>query len=114
MALGACALALVAAAPAQAVAVVAADTTRATFGSSDPLAAGRSTSLTAGGGEVALLRFQVRGLGGPPARAVLRLRVTAASIGGFAVRRIAAGFGEDDGTPATLSRWSTTSTSRSS
>ncbi len=84
--------------PAHAVATVAADTTRSPAG--DPLAAGRSTSLNAGGGDRTLLRFAVRGLSGPPARAVLRLRVTAPTIESLAVRAIAPTFGEDDGTPA--------------
>ena len=95
-----CAIALTLAAPAHAVATVAADTTRSQGG--DPLAAGRSTSLTAGGGDQALLRFSVRGLGGPPARALLRLRVTAATVENLAVRALPPAFGEDDGTPASL------------
>ena len=60
--LGACALALVLSAPAHAVATVAADTTRSPTG--DPLAAGRSPSLTAGLLDRTLLRFVVRGLAG--------------------------------------------------
>lgn len=99
-ALAACVLALGVATPAHAVATVAADTTRA--GGLDPLTAGRSTSLVAGGGNASLLRFSVRGLGRPPTRAVLRLRVTNATFESLAVRSVAAGFGEDDGAPATL------------
>jgi hypothetical protein len=100
LALGACALALVMAGPAHAVATVAADTTRAL--GRDPLLAGRSTSLVAGGVDQTLLRFNVRGLGGPPARAVLRLRVTDPTIENLAVRVLPPAFGEDDGTPAQL------------
>lgn len=99
-ALGACALALVMAAPAHAVATVAADTTRSLSG--DPLVAGRSASLVAGGLDRTLLRFAVRGLSGPPARAVLRLRVTDPTIEGLAVRVLPPAFGEDDGTPSQL------------
>lgn len=98
--LGALTLALVVAAPAHAVATVAADTTRSLL--RDPLAAGRSASLFAGGLDRTLLRFSVRGLGGRAERAVLRLRVTDATSGSLAVRVIAAGFGEDDGTPLLL------------
>ena len=95
-----CAIALTLAAPAHAVATVAADTTRSQ--GADPLAAGRGATLTAGGGSQALLRFSVRGLGGPPARALLRLRVTAATVENLAVRALPPAFGEDDGTPASL------------
>ncbi|MEA2155453.1 MAG: hypothetical protein QOE11_1593 [Solirubrobacteraceae bacterium] len=97
---GACLLTLVAAAPAHAVATVAADTTRSSSG--DPLAAGRATSLVAGGGSQTLLRFRVHGLGGAPARAVLRLHVTDATVESLAVRALPPAFGEDDGTPAQL------------
>lgn len=99
-ALGACAMALVVAAPAQAVATVAADTTRSLV--RDPQIAGRSTSLVAGGLDRTLLRFSVRGLSGPPARAVLRLRVTDPTTENLAVRVLPARFGEDDRTPLLL------------
>jgi hypothetical protein len=92
------AVALAAAAPAHAVATIAADTTRAPL--SDPLAQGRSTSVSAGLLDRTLLRFAVRGLSGPPARAVLRMRVTDPTIETVGVRVIAPGFGEDDGTPS--------------
>jgi hypothetical protein len=100
LALGACALTLVMAPPAHAVATVAADTTRAL--GRDPLLAGRSTSLVAGGLDETLLRFDVRGLGGPPARAVLRLRVTDATTEKLAVRVLPSAFGEDIATPPQL------------
>ena len=100
VALLACATCLVTATPAQAVSTVSADTTRSSSG--DPLAAGRSTSLTAGNGSQLLLRFSVHGIGGPPAHAVLRLRVTAATVEALAVRVLPPSFGEDDGTPAQL------------
>jgi hypothetical protein len=96
--LGTLALALVGAAPAHAVATIAADTTRAPL--SDPLAQGRSTSLSAGVLDRTLRRFVVRGLAGPAARAVLRLRVTDPTIETVGVRVIPPGFGEDDGTPS--------------
>lgn len=101
-ALGVCALMLLPAAPAHAVATLAADTTRQS--SDEPAAAGRSPSLAVGGlnQTVTVLRFKVRGLGGAPARAVLRLRATAATTGSLPVRVIPAAFGEDDGTPAQL------------
>ena len=95
-----CGLALITAAPAHAVATVAADTTRSQ--GADPLAAGRAATLTAGGGAQALVRFSVRGLGGAPARAILRLRVTAATVESLAVRVLPPAFGEDDGTPSSL------------
>ncbi|MEA2195254.1 MAG: hypothetical protein QOG42_1688 [Solirubrobacteraceae bacterium] len=100
--LGACALTLVGAAPAHAVATLAADTTRQPSG--DPAALGTSPNLTVGGLDqaVALLRFRVRGLGGPATRAVLRLRTTAATAASLPVRALPAAFGEDDGTPAQL------------
>ncbi len=98
--LAASALALALAAPAHAVATIAADTTRSSSG--EQLTAGRATSLTAGGADRTLLRFDVRGLGAPPARAVLRLRVTAPTVEGLVVRVLPPAFGEDDGTPATL------------
>lgn len=96
----ACALALVAAESAHAVATIAADTTRAPL--RDPLAAGRAPTLVAGGLDRTLLRFVVKGLGGPPARAVLRLRVTDPTFETLAVRVLPAGFGEVDGTPSLL------------
>lgn len=95
-----CGLWLVLATPAHAVATVAADTTRAQ--GVDPLTAGRSASLSAGGGNETLLRFRVHGLGRTPARAVLRLRVTNATFESLAVRVLPPVFGEDDGTPAQL------------
>ena len=98
--LGACALALVLTAPAHAVATMAADTTRAPTG--DPLAAGRSPTLTAGLLDRTLLRFVVRGLTGAPARAVLRLKVTDPTIEGVGVRVIPPAFAEDARTPALL------------
>ena len=104
-AVGALALALVVAAPAHAVATVAADTTRSLL--RDPLTAGRSTGLVAGGLDRTLLRFSVRGLGGPAARAVLRLRVTDPTTEKLAVRVISPQFGEDDGTPLLLASGST-------
>ena len=82
----ACLVSLVAVAPAHAVATIAADTTRG--GSGDAVTAGRSTSLVAGAFQQTLLRFRVAGLSGPPARAVLRLRVTAPTSEGLAVRVI--------------------------
>ena len=90
---------LVTAAPAHAVATIAADTTRAPL--SDPLASGRSTVLVAGGLNRTLLRFRVQGLGGPPSRAVLRVRVTDATTETLQVRTSPA-FTEDDGQPALL------------
>ncbi|MDX6677914.1 MAG: hypothetical protein QOE31_1966 [Solirubrobacteraceae bacterium] len=98
--LGALALALVIPAPAHAVATIAADTTRSSSG--DPLVAGRSTTIRAGGADQALLRFRVQGLGAPPATAILRLRVTDATVESLAVRALPPVFGEDDGTPAPL------------
>ena len=100
---GACALMLVVATTAHGVAMLAADTTRPAADDPGPL--GRSPSLPVGGlnQTVAALRFKVRGVGGAPSRAVLRLRATAATTGALAVRVIPAAFGEDDGTPATLS-----------
>ena len=98
--LGALGLTLVIAAQAHAVATIAADTTRSPSG--DPLVAGRSTTIRAGGADQALLRFHVRGLGAPPATAVLRLRVTDATFESLAVRALPPVFGEDDGTPAQL------------
>ena len=97
---GAGALCLVAAAPAHAVATIAADTTRSLV--RDPLAAGRSPALVAGGLDRTLLRFEVKGVGGPPARAVLRMRVTDPSIETVAVRVLPPGFAEDAATPALL------------
>jgi hypothetical protein len=88
------------AAPAHAVATIAADTTRSSSG--DPLVAGRSTTIRAGGADQTLLRFRVQGLGGPPATAILRLRVTDATVESLVVRALPAVFGEDDGTPAQL------------
>ncbi|MEA2217999.1 MAG: hypothetical protein QOJ35_625, partial [Solirubrobacteraceae bacterium] len=96
----ACGLALVAAAPAHAVATIAADTTRSIV--RDQLAAGRSATLVAGGLDRTLLRFVVKGIGGPPARAVLRMRVTDPSIETVAVRVLPPAFGEDDATPSLL------------
>ncbi len=90
---------LAAAAPAHAVATIAADTTRAPL--SDPLAAGRSTVLTAGGLSRTLVRFRVQGLAGRPTRAVLRLRVNDPSSEGLQVRTSPA-FTEDDGKPGLL------------
>ena len=58
--------------------------------------------LVAGGIDRTLLRFVVKGVGGPPARAILRLRVTDPTIEGLAVRVLPPAFGEDDGTPALL------------
>jgi hypothetical protein len=98
-ALWALGLTLVIAAPAHAVATIAADTTRS---SGDPAVAGRSTTLQAGGADQTLLRFRVQGVGGPPAAAVLRLRVTNATIESLIVRALPPAFGEDDGTPAQL------------
>ena len=98
--LGASALALVLAAPAHAVATVAADTTRSPIG--DPLAAGRSTSVGAGTLDRVLLRFTVRGLSGAPSRAILRMRVTDPTIESVGVRVIPPGFTEDDRVPAVL------------
>lgn len=100
LALGACSLALVIAAPAHAVATVAADTTRSPGG--DSRAAGRSTTLMAGGVAQTLLRFAVHGLRGAPMRAVLRLRVTNPTLEHLAVRVLPPAFGEDDGTPSPL------------
>jgi hypothetical protein len=96
----ACALALVLSAPAHAVATIAADTTRSPLG--DPVAAGRSPSIGAGLLDRTLLRFSVRGIGGPPARAVLRLRVTDPTIENVGVRVIPPAFEEDARTPALL------------
>jgi hypothetical protein len=98
--LGAVGLVLTIAAPAHAVATIAADTTRSSSG--DPLVAGRSSTIRAGGADQALLRFHVQGLGAPPATAVLRLRVTDATFESLAVRALPPVFGEDDGTPAQL------------
>jgi len=100
-AVGSCALTLVAATPAHAVATIAADTTRSMFGG-DALTAGRSTILKAGGADRTLVRFAVRGLAAPPAKAVLRLRITNPTAESLAVRALAPVFGEDDGTPAQL------------
>jgi hypothetical protein len=91
--------ALTAAAPAHAVATIAADTTRAPL--RDALAAGRSPVLTAGGLDRALLRFRVAGLSGRPARALLRLRVTDPTLESVQVRTVPA-FAEDAATPALL------------
>ena len=99
-AVAALALALVVAAPAHAVATVAADTTRSLL--RDPLSAGRGAGLVAGGLDRTLLRFSVRGLGGRAERAVLRLRVTDATVENLAVRVTSPRFGEDDGTPLLL------------
>ncbi|MEA2241206.1 MAG: hypothetical protein QOD24_762 [Solirubrobacteraceae bacterium] len=99
-AIAALGLTLVIAAPAHAVATIAADTTRSSSG--DPLVAGRSTTIRAGGADQALLRFHVEGLGAPPATAVLRLRVTDATFESVAVRALPPVFGEDDGTPVQL------------
>lgn len=99
-AVGALTLGFVVAAPAHAVATVAADTTRSLL--RDPPTAGRSTGLVAGGLDRTLLRFNVRGLSGPAARAVLRLRVTDPTTETLAVRVISPRFGEDDGTPLLL------------
>lgn len=60
------------------------------------------TSLVAGAFKQTLLRYRVAGLTGAPARAVLRMRVTAATGEGLAVRVISPVFGEDDGTPASV------------
>jgi hypothetical protein len=90
---------LTTAAPAQAVATIAADTTRAPLG--DALAAGRSPTLVAGGLSRTLLRFRVAGLAAKPARAVLHLRVTDPTIEGLQVRTVPA-FAEDAATPAIL------------
>lgn len=97
-ALSALGLALLVAAPAHAVATIAADTTRAPL--SDPLVQGKATSLSAGVLDRTLLRFVVRGLSGPPARAVLRMRVTDPTFESVGIRVVPAAFGEDDGTPA--------------
>jgi hypothetical protein len=99
-ALCACATTLAVAAPAHAVATIAADTTRSPLG--DPLAAGQSPSLGAGLLDRTLLRFDVRGLGGPPSRAILRLRVTDPTIESVGVRVIPPAFEEDARTPALL------------
>jgi hypothetical protein len=99
-ALGALGLTLGVAAPAHAVATIAADTTRSSSG--DPLVAGRSTTIRAGGADQTLLRFHVQGLGAPPATAILRLRVTDATVESLVVRALPPVFGEDDGTPAQL------------
>ncbi|HVF77283.1 MAG TPA: hypothetical protein VNA28_03215 [Solirubrobacteraceae bacterium] len=93
-----CGLMLVLAGPAHAVATVAADTTRAS--GLNPQTAGRNTSLTAGNGNETLLRFRVQGLGGAPARAVLRLRVTDPTTGSLAVRAFPSAFAEDEATAA--------------
>jgi hypothetical protein len=98
LALALCALSLVLAGPAHAVATVAADTTRGP--GLDPPAQGASTTLTAGGGKQTLLRFRVQGVGGAPARAVLRLRVTEQTNATLAVRAFPSAFGEDAGTTA--------------
>jgi hypothetical protein len=90
---------LTVAAPAHAVATIAADTTRAPL--RDALAAGRAPSLVAGGLDRTLLRFRVAGLSGPPARAVLRLRVTDPTLESLQVRTVPA-FAEDAATPAIL------------
>ncbi|MEY2514327.1 MAG: hypothetical protein QOJ89_1685 [bacterium] len=95
------ALALLAgAAPAHAVGTIAADTTRSLL--RDPLAAGRSPALVAGGLDRTLLRFRVHGLSGRPARALLRLRVTDGTFEGVQVRLLPSAFGEDDRTPTLL------------
>ncbi len=98
--LGCCAAALVAAAPAHAVATIAADTTRSPL--RGPLGAGRSPVLTAGALDRIVLRFRVAGLGRRARRAVLRLRVTDPTREPLAVRRIPPAFGEDDGSPLLL------------
>jgi hypothetical protein len=90
---------LTAAAPAHAVATIAADTTRAPL--RDALTSGRSASLVAGGLDRTLLRFRVAGLTGKPARAVLRLRVTDPTSESLQVRTVPA-FAEDAATPAIL------------
>lgn len=91
--------ALAAAAPAHAVATIAADTTRAPL--RDALTAGRSPTLLAGGVNRTLLRFRVAGLSGRPARAVLRLRVTDPTFESVQVRTVPA-FTEDAAAPALL------------
>jgi len=98
--LAACGLALVSAAPAGAVATIAADSTRSPLG--DPAAAGRAPSLTAGLLDRTLLRFDVRGLGGAPSRAILRMRVTDPTIESVGVRVISPVFEEDARTPGLL------------
>lgn len=90
---------LSAAAPAHAVATIAADTTRAPL--RDALTAGRSASLVAGGLDRTLLRFRIAGLPGRPARAVLRLRVTDPTFETLRVRTVPA-FAEDASRPALL------------
>ena len=87
-------------APALAVSTIAADTTRSPLG--DAVAAGRSPSVGAGLLDRTLLRFAVRGLSGPPSRAVLRMRVTDPTIENVGVRVISPVFEEDARTPALL------------
>lgn len=98
--LGGLALALVATTPAHAVATIAADTSRAI--NRDPLVAGRSATLVAGGLDRTLVRFTVSGLGEPPARAVLRLRVTDPTVESLAVRTLPPTFAEDARSPILL------------
>ena len=90
---------LAAAAPAHAVATIAADTTRAPL--RDALTSGRSPSLVAGGLDRTLLRFRVGGLTGKPSRAVLRLYVIDPTWESLQVRTVPA-FAEDAATPAIL------------
>ena len=91
---------LAGAAPAHAVGTIAADTTRSLV--RDPLVAGRSPVLVAGGLDRTLLRFRVRGLSGRPARALLRLRVTDPTFESLQVRALPSAFGEDDRAPTLL------------
>jgi hypothetical protein len=100
LALGSCGAALAAAAPAHAVATIAADTTRSVI--RDPLLAGSAPTLVAGGLDRTLLRFHVKGLSAAPAKAVLRLRVSDPSFEAVGVRVLPPAFGEDDRTPSLL------------
>lgn len=99
-AVGACIAALAVAAPAHAVGTISADTTRSLV--VDPLAAGRSPSLVAGGLNRTLLRFDVRGLDGRPVRVVLRLRATDPTTETLRVHELAPTFAEDARTPLLL------------